>query len=246
MQDYNLGFISNEDIFRHVKETVMLYSSRMDLQKFNSNLIDPIKLTFDQKVLGKSMEDAVAFECLRQEDKSNNNHIGYFHQKLFSYAGSGWEVPEAGFDVVNRNRHIFALITNKHNTMDNRSLQRAYLEMQSKLLEDKQATCMLVEVISERSQNVPWRQTLKGVQCEHTAIRKMSMDKFYEIVFGDATAFLRLCKALPAILDDVLEQSGQWELYDTVLNELRQLSPNVTDSLFKLTFGTYAGVGVFG
>ena len=90
MRDYHLGFISNEDIYNHVRETVRLYSSRMDLKKFNKNLIDPIKLTFDQKVLGNTIDAIVMFECLRQEDKSNNNHIGYFHQKLFNYAGNGW------------------------------------------------------------------------------------------------------------------------------------------------------------
>ena len=47
MQNYNLGFISNEDLFHHVKETVEKYRFKIDLKKFNKNLIDPIKLTFD-------------------------------------------------------------------------------------------------------------------------------------------------------------------------------------------------------
>ena len=83
MRDYNLGFISNEDIYQHVKETVGLYRNKIDLEQFNSNIIDPIKLTFDSKIYGKTFEEIIEAECIRQVDKTNTNHIGYFHQNLF-------------------------------------------------------------------------------------------------------------------------------------------------------------------
>ena len=75
MRDYNLGFISNEDLFNHVKETVEKYRFSITLAEFNKNLIDPIKLTFDAKVYGKSFEEIVEDECLRQIDKSNINGL---------------------------------------------------------------------------------------------------------------------------------------------------------------------------
>ena len=80
---YNLGFISDKDIYDHVKETVLRYSVGIDLKEFNSNIVDPIKLTFDAKVYRRTLEEVIASECLRQMDKSNNNHIGYFHQNIF-------------------------------------------------------------------------------------------------------------------------------------------------------------------
>lgn len=49
MRRYDLGFISDEVIYSHVKDTVMHYSSHMDLKKFYKNIVDPIKQTFDQK-----------------------------------------------------------------------------------------------------------------------------------------------------------------------------------------------------
>ena len=52
-----MGFISDEVIYNHVKDTVLKYQRRIDLEKFNSNLIDPIKLTFDAKVYGKTFEE---------------------------------------------------------------------------------------------------------------------------------------------------------------------------------------------
>ena len=49
MQNYNLGFVTNGQIFSHVKETVEKYRYNINLAEFNKNLIDPIKLTFGYK-----------------------------------------------------------------------------------------------------------------------------------------------------------------------------------------------------
>ena len=111
MHHYNLGFISDEDIYQHVKATVERYRRSIDLKDFNKNVIDPIKLTFDAKIYHKSFREIIESECIRQIDKSNNNHIGYFHQHLFKYAGHDWQVPEAGFDVINEQRHIYVEMT---------------------------------------------------------------------------------------------------------------------------------------
>lgn len=128
MQNYNLGFISNEDIFNHVKETVSKYRYNINLSSFNSNIIDPIKLTFDSKIYNQTMKQTIENECIRQIDKTNSNNIGYFHQNIFKYANNGWQVPKNGaddsFDVTNHEKHIFCEIKNKHNTMNSSSSQK--------------------------------------------------------------------------------------------------------------------------
>ena len=78
---WNLGFISEEDFKKHVRATIMKYGEKLesyDLKRFNSNLIDPIKLIFDKSVYRTSWEEIVNNEIFRQRDKSNNNDIGYF------------------------------------------------------------------------------------------------------------------------------------------------------------------------
>ena len=87
MRNYKLGFISDNDIYEHVKCTVESYRRNITLEEFNVNIVDPIKLTFDSKVYGKTIEQVIADECFRQMDKSNGNKIGYFHQNIFRYAG---------------------------------------------------------------------------------------------------------------------------------------------------------------
>ncbi len=245
MRNYNLGFISDENIYNHVSETVSQYSASINLKEFNKNIIDPIKLTFDAKIYGRSMEDVVASECMRQLDKSNNNHIGYFHQNLFRYAGNGWTVPEEGFDVVNEDRHIFVEMKNKHNTMNSAASQKTYMKMQNKIVRDSRATCMLVEVIATRSQNRTWIVSVDGEQFNNEHIRRVSIDKFYEIVFGDAQAFVKLCRALPLILDDVIGSLGQDINQNTVFTELSALSPDIMKSLYLLAFRKYEGFNNF-
>lgn len=241
MREYNLGFISDENIYNHVRETVLRYSADIDLSKFNKNIIDPIKLTFDAKVYGRTMEEVVASECMRQMDKSNNNHIGYFHQNIFRYAGNGWIVPTEGFDVVNEERHIFVEMKNKHNTMNSAASQKTYMKMQNKIVRDSRATCMLVETIATRSQNKTWVVTVDKEQFNNENIRRVSMDKFYEIVFEDSLAFVKLCKTLPDILDDVIANMDSGINKNTVFEELIAISPNIVKSLYLLAFKTYEG-----
>jgi len=251
MKSYHLGFISDENIRQHVKETVMLYRRNITLKDFNKSLIDPIKLTFDAKIYGQTMRQTIETECLRQIDKTNNNRIGYFHQYLFRYAGNGWEVPDngkkGGFDIINDEKHIYVEMKNKHNTMNVASKSDTYVKMQDKILRDDKATCMLVEVISKRSQNAVWRLSInkngRKEQYSHERIRLVSMDKFYEIVFGDKYAFSRLCMALPDILDDVVAEDGSVKLVNTVYEEL-----DTTDfyrSIYLLAFKTYEGFDYF-
>ena len=241
MRDYNLGFISNEAIYNHVKSTVEAYRREITLRQFNSNIVDPIKLTFDAVVYGKTLRQVVEDECFRQIDKSNSNSIGYFHQNLFNYAGAGWRVPKAGFDVENPDLHIFAELKNKHNTMNSSSAGKIYAKMQNKLLKDDEATCYLVEVIAKTSQDKTWKVTVDDCQMSHKKIRRISIDRFYGIVFNDPLAFYKLCIALPDIIKDVVRDNDNLTLTNTVYEELTQRHADLLTSLYLMAFQSYEG-----
>jgi len=245
MPMYNLKFISDQDIFNHVKETVEKYRFAIDLKKFNKNLIDPIKLTFDSKVYGKSYEEIVESEIIRQIDKSNTNHIGYFHQNIFKYINNAWEVPDQGFDLINQSEHIFVEMKNKHNTMNAASSQKTYMKMQNMLIQNSKNRCLLVEIIAKKSQDIPWKISLDENAFEHEFIRRISIDKFYEMVTGDANAFKKLCEALPVILDEVISSMDMNIIENSVFEELQGLSPNVLQSLYFLAFQNYEGFESF-
>lgn len=241
MTNYNLAFISDTDLFTHVKETVEKYRFTIDLNEFNKNIIDPIKLTFDAKVYDKNIRDVIEFEILRQLDKSNTNHIGYFHQNIFKYLGNGWHVPETGFDVVNDKQKIYVEMKNKHNTMNSSSSQKTYMRMQSVLIKEPTATCMLVEVIATKSQNAKWIVSLDDERVENENIRRVSIDQFYALVTGEQTAFKQLCEKLPTVIEDVIATIIQQHSVNTVFAELEQISPNLLKSLYLLAFKKYQG-----
>ncbi len=242
MREYNLDFISNNDLFNHVKETINKYRFSINLKEFNKNLIDPIKLTFDSKVYGKTIEEIIDMETVRQMDKSNSNHIGYFQQNIFKYIGGNqWNVPLTGFDIVNEDRKIFVEMKNKHNTMNSSSSQKTYMRMQNKLLENGENKCYLVEVIAKNSQNIPWVVSLDGQQVSNDRIRRVSIDKFYEIVSGDPLAFKKLVEVLPQVMNDVLEEMNRSEIESSVFQELEEIDPNILKSLYLLSFEKYEG-----
>jgi len=245
MRDYNLEFISNENLFLHVKETVEKYRFNIDLKKFNKNLIDPIKLTFDSKIYGKTLEEMIELEIIRQMDKSNTNHIGYFHQNIFKYIDGDWVVPEKGFDLINETQNIYVEMKNKHNTMNSSSAQKTYIAMQSMILRGADIRCMLVEVIAKKSQNVPWKISINSEPYVHDNIRRVSMDKFYELVTGSSDAFKRLCEVLPLVLEDVIGTSENNTIENSVFSELSDISPNLLKSLYLLSFSKYEGFDAF-
>lgn len=241
MKKYGLEFIDDQDLFEHVKTTVLKHRFAIDLNDFQKNIIDPIKLSFDSKVYGLSIEDLIKNECLRQIDKSNGTYLGYFHQNIFNFIGEGWSVPNQGFDIINDSKHIFVELKNKHNTMNSASSQKTYTKMQSTILRNDQATCMLVEVIAKHSQDKPWMISLDGERITHERIRRVSIDKFYGLVTGTNTAFYQLCSVLPVVLDDVIIATKTGMIQNSVFQELSIISTDILKSLFTLSFKEYEG-----
>ena len=257
---WKLDFISEEDFKKHVKNTIAHYGEKLipyDLKRFNENIIDPIKLIFDKNVFGYSWEEIIKNEIFRQRDKANNNDIGYFHQTIFQYM-SGCTVPKSGWDVIfapdsgvvlpecGRVGTVYVEMKNKHNTMNSASGGKTYIKMQSQLLADDDCACLLVEAIAKKSQNAAWTIMVDGVKQKHRRIRRVSMDRFYEIVTGDSDAFYKMCMALPSVIEEVLNETDAVHVpNDTVMEELKKMAWNQNSSvafaLYLLGFGSYNG-----
>ena len=207
MKSYNLGFVSDEEIYNHVKSTVLQYRRSINLKEFNKNIIDPIKLTFDSKIYGQTMAQTVESECIRQIDKTNNNRIGYFHQYLFKLAGNGWEVPangdKGGFDVLNDEKHIYVEMKNKPGKMKHSAKRALAIKAFDKLLHDKNAVVMIVDMQNHSGINEPWIIHLEDKPLVNERLRLVSIDKFYDVIFSQEGAYSRICEALPTILSDI-------------------------------------------
>ena len=244
---WDLNFISKEDFKTHVANTIKTYDQTLNsinLESFNSNIIDPIKLTFDSKVYKKTIEEVIDNELVRQRDKTNTNAIGYFHQNLFRYIKS-CEVPNVGFDVIFTRKDgskVYVEMKNKHNTMNSSAAQKTFLKMTTQILNDDNCDCYLVEIIAKKSQNIIWNVSLDYERVSNEHIKRVSIDKFYEEVTGDKNAFYKICKQLPTIIDEILSESDKYSAEkDTVIDELREKNPDILKSLYMLAFSTYEG-----
>lgn len=266
---WTLTFISEEDFTNHVKATIEKYGEKLesfDLKRFNKNIIDPIKLIFDKTVYQASWEEIVSNEIFRQRDKSNNNDIGYFHQRIFNYIEK-CRVPdngkEGGWDVIFENpdgislpddilvHTIYVEMKNKHNTLNGAAGKSTFIKMQSQILSDDDCACFLVEAIAKRSQNKKWDTTVDGKKVGHKLIRRVSLDQFYALVTGQEDAFYQMCMVLPEIIKKAVnELSGSIIPRDTVIDELKELAKEqniesedlaIAMAAYMLGFGSYNG-----
>ena len=250
---YGLSFITDADLLHHVSETVNKYRFKIDLKKLNKNLLDPIKLTFDGLIYQGSIDNnalkkVLDNEILRQMDKSNTNHIGYFHQNIFRYIekDQGWLVPKEGFDIENKKLNIFVEMKNKHNTMNSSSAAKTYMRMQNKLLQNPKSTCYLVEIIAKHSQNIEWVCSIDKQKMKHKNIRRISIDRFYELVTGNKNAFAELCTVLPLVIRDAIKNHKKRLIENTVLDDLQKHQAEyILENLYLLAFKEYQGFNEF-
>lgn len=257
---WDIDFITELDLKKHIKKTIKYYGLKLEsinLQKFNNNIIDPIKLIFDKYIYNISWEEVIKSEVHRQRDKSNNNEIGYFHQNIFNYINNCM-VPKngeaGGWDIIYKNDNIlisndtmvdtvYVEMKNKHNTMNSSSSQKTYIRAQNQILQNNKSACFLVEAISSKSQNIPWKIKIDGNKMENNYIRRVSLDKFYELVTGDTNSFFKICMVLPQLIQDILKNEEIYTPNDTVYSEIVNIvnNKNITFelALYMLGFGTY-------
>ncbi len=266
---WDISFISEKDFTEHVKSTIIKYGDKLkpfDLKRFNKNLVDPIKLIFDNSVYQNTWHETISNEIFRQRDKSNNNDIGYFHQRIFSYF-KNCTVPKngenGGWDVILKNpdgiklsdgstvHTIYVEMKNKHNTMNSASAGKTFIKMQSQLLKDDDCACFLVEAIAKKSQDIKWETTVDNQRVGHKLIRRVSIDKFYEFVTGEKDAFFKICMVLPQVIENVVTQDGaNLSPQDTVITELIDIARKcdiynkesaMAMAVYMLGFSTYSG-----
>lgn len=267
MDKWPLTFVTEANFRRLVYDTVCRYDQILEpysIKEFNSNLIDPIKMLFDKMIYDKDWEYVINDEIMRQRDKSNNNDIGYFHQRMFETI-KNCEVPEngdkGGWDIIytpefplvenieGKNysiSRIYIEMKNKHNTMNKASGDDTFTKMNNQIALDQNSMCFLVEAIAQKSQNIKWERQIKKISMSHPLIRRVSIDKLYAIVTGQDDAFYQICLILPQIIKEEVAKSGITIPDDTVYEELKDIADkscggSMEKALYSLSFSTYTG-----
>lgn len=238
---YLLDFISQSDFENHIFKTVNQYFQIIDsisTRNYNKNILDPFKLVFDKFILNKTFQEIVDFEVARQIDKSYNNIIGYFHQNIFKYIKNcqvefnGWDI----FCEINGINYYIEL-KNKHNTMNSDSSNFSYQKMLKHNLDSKNENVYaLVEVIAKKSQNIVWKDQ------KHQNIRRISIDKIYEILTGDKLSFYKLCQQFILSIKKVNnKETKNIESGSLVIDKMKKIDADLVNALFKVAFKSYPG-----
>ena len=191
-------------------------------------------------------------EAKRKADKNINNHIGNFHQELLDGL-NGFEAPQnAGYDVKKLDNTIFGELKNKHNTMNSSSSEATFKKLESYADEYPDATCYLIEVVASQSQDILWTPTCSGKSYSHDRVRRISIDKFYELATGRKDAFKELCDAIriatPHVINKFKESNGENisvmttnKAYKDLLHKSQVQNIDVLDVIFKDNLTGYNG-----
>lgn len=198
-----------EQLVTEFVATVRAAEARVERES-ERNVIDPFSAVFDAALAGISIEEWMKLEKARQAQKSLQNALGAFHQKLLGSI-DGWTDTQAGgsVDLRSDSRSIIAEVKNKYNTMNSASAEATFRKLATHLrYTDKGYTAYLVQIIPKTAERYdrPWTHSVK-IDPLRDYIRVIDGGSFYDLVTGETNALAQVYDALPGVLATVLGRS---------------------------------------
>ena len=213
-------YVEDEILITEVKLILTNMSSSMtEIQKdLYDNVIDPFSAVFDSVGNNFSYDEWIQMEQGRQLQKTLQNSIGYFHQKILGSV-DGWIDPGngGGFDSENTERKIIAELKNKWNTLNSSSSEATYDKMVRFLDARKGYNGYVVIIIPKKPArfNKPFRVPGKEIRED---LRTVDGATYYEMVTGDKDALMKLFTGLTEIIKTTHNGSFDQEKYLGLFN----------------------------
>ncbi|MCV6599301.1 MAG: Eco47II family restriction endonuclease [Alphaproteobacteria bacterium] len=223
-----LKWISEKDLYELCQEIVdVLEVKSKDIEKdLHSNIVDPFSALFDASFHKMSLEEWLATEKSRQIQKSLQNAIGNFHQKILGRV-IGWKDLKTGgvADLVNKDKKIIAEIKNKFNTTKGNHKVAIYDDLKS-LTKSKYEgyVAYYVAILTKKrfdKEFTPSDNRKAGKRRpKNKNIREIDGATFYEIATGDKNAIYDLYNVLPHIISDIVKNDKKKIIKDPLFKEL--------------------------
>ena len=213
MGDQLLTFISNEDLYRHVR--VVLDAARNASKKaeteFHRNVVDPFSALFDGLYQHLDHNSWIKQEKARQAQKTLQNAIGDFHEGILGSI-PGWEKLPTGnvVDLHCKSKKVIAEVKNKFNTTKGNHKVRIYDDLNTLLTEKYQGyTSYYVEIIPKGRKKydqlfTPSDNQVGARRPSNQKIRIIDGETFYSLATGDRSALQNLFSTLPKVIGDIL------------------------------------------
>ena len=200
-----VDFVSDEHFIKCVKYVCDAYDSDPKVSWNNGR--DPFKLIFDIMNNSSNFSDWESREAMRQADKSINNRIGIFHQKLLGGV-DGWTDLGTGdktkLDLKKNDNTIFLELKNKFNTVNSDSSKAVWnkLEKNSKLY--PASTNYLAFLIAKNGTSGAeiWEYGTNSIP----NIKKIWGCNVYTLVTNKNDALKKTWDAVPIAINDIIEK----------------------------------------
>lgn len=207
----NLPFISKQDL---QKECLSLFqkvteASQQADKNFNKNRIDAFSALFECGLRRISLNEWIKSEKQRQLQKTLQNEIGYFHQKVLGHLKGCQDLGVGNLiDFACPSKKIIAEIKNKHNTVKGSDQIVTYdtLEKCLKMPEYKGFTGYYVTMIPKKRGIIPFTPPDNKTHLrrpENPHILAIDGISFYHLLTGDENALFKIYKEIPQILNAI-------------------------------------------
>ncbi len=194
-----------------------------------SNIIDPFKMTFDIQKIG--LEEWVKKEILRQLDKSVEQKMGEFHQRMLGGV-EGWVDLGVGHevDLMKEDKTVYLEIKNKFNTCSSDALKGVRGKLEDITRENHDAVgywAFIISRYSERSGDEVWIK--KGFN-QIEAVRKVWGKEVYSLVTGREDALEQVYNTLPDVISDVVRED-EMEHLSQIIGQISSLIAPYLDEI---------------
>lgn len=210
-----LNWISDENLnaaVSHLLDKARLAKMAAE-KKFGKNVIDPFSALFEIAAFELSYEDWKKSEAARQAQKTLQNHVGEFHQRILGSV-DGWDNLEVGseVDLANHGEQIIAEIKNKYNTMKGSDKSGLYHTLDDLTMRKSSKfrgyTSYYVTIIPNRKAKFDKLFTpsdkSKGAKCPpNELIREIDGASFYDLATGGTNSLKELFDVLPSVVSEV-------------------------------------------
>lgn len=219
-----LNWISDENLKECVKHLLKTAKEAKAAREkdFGKNVIDPFSAIFEISGFDIDLDSWILSEKNRQAQKTLQNHIGDFHQKILGFC-NGWENMKTGrdIDLVCHEKKIIAELKNKFNTVSGGKLVDIYNTLDSLVMPKnsiyKSYTAYYVAIIPKSKYRYDKEFTpsnkANGAKCSINAkIREIDGASFYDLVTGEKNSLEKLFTLLPKVIQTV--SNGEVKIKD--------------------------------
>lgn len=224
---YNINFLPEDRLYQVCEDVIKVIKNSRDFKECNlyKNIVDPFSAIFEASYNKISLRDWLKTEEKRQIQKTLQNEIGAFHQKILGSV-YGWEALKSGsvVDLISEDKKIIAEIKNKFNTTKGNHKIAIYDDFCS-LLNGAYIgyTAYYVAILSRKKVNRPFTPSdnrAKSRRGVNENIREVDGVTFYEMVTGDKDSLYKIYKAIPQIISEILTQDTSCVIKDPLFDDL--------------------------